>query len=396
MRVRRFELRLIGIGLVLAWTVAGGLVLLAYRPGGPLDLFVGVTMCIPIAIAVAGVVWPPVPRGAGAFPVMIGIGVGSLLMLVPSIGGVANQLAALGSQTLLPSPEAAYPWLLALLGTSLLTGFGVARRIHGGEAIRRRRLARGLVIAVLLTTAAGSLFAGVAVANEVALARSSSPPTASRYGPTAATTQPPDCNGQLDVGSTARLTVHLDGEVDLDSIGSVDLTGYRAGNDLRWLAYVATSDQLGSYGAARVGSSAWLRAPTGSWVSTPPSVLDSETVDRRALDVALVPGYRATAEDHGIEVIEGARARRCRIAVDGPTFRAAFPQVRWLIGDADMATWRGQLDYWVFLDGQLGVVAGSINGTASGVQQGAVQATVAVRLTATERGRNLVIYPPAP
>ena len=125
-------------------------------------------------------------------------------------------------------------------------------------------------------------------------------------------------------------------------------------------------------------------------------MLDSETVDRRALDVALVPGYRATAEDHGIEVIEGARARRCRIAVDGPTFRAAFPQVRWLIGDADMATWRGQLDYWVFLDGQLGVVAGSINGTASGVQQGAVQATVAVRLTATERGRNVVIYPPAP
>ena len=37
MRVRRFELRLVGAALVVGWTVAAGLVLLAYRPGGPLD-----------------------------------------------------------------------------------------------------------------------------------------------------------------------------------------------------------------------------------------------------------------------------------------------------------------------------------------------------------------------
>ena len=65
-----------------------------------------------------------------------------------------------------------------------------------------------------------------------------------------------------------------------------------------------------------------------------------------------------------MEVIEGARARRCRIAIDGTTFREAFPQVAWLVGDADLHRWRGQLDYWVFLDGQLGQVAGSANGEA--------------------------------
>src|SRR6266550_1289778 len=102
MRARRFELRVIAIALVVAWTVAAGLVLLAYRPGGPLDVFVGVTMLAPIAIAVAGVLWPPVARGSRAFQLMVSLGFGSLLVLLPSIGGVLNQLLALGSQTLLP------------------------------------------------------------------------------------------------------------------------------------------------------------------------------------------------------------------------------------------------------------------------------------------------------
>jgi hypothetical protein len=93
-------------------------------------------------------------------------------------------------------------------------------------------------------------------------------------------------------------------------------------------------------------------------------------------------------------VIEGARARRCRLAIDGPVFRAAFPQVRWLVGDADLHRWRGQLDYWVFLDGQLGQIAGSVNGDATGFAPTALQGTVDVLLTATERGRDTVIYPP--
>jgi hypothetical protein len=114
------------------------------------------------------------------------------------------------------------------------------------------------------------------------------------------------------------------------------------------------------------------------------------------LHAALTPGYRATAEDRGVEVIEGARARHCRIAVDGPVFRAAFPQARWLVGDDDLHRWRGQLDYWVFLDGQLGQVAGSVNGEGTSVAEKAIQGTIDVHLTATERGRNAVIYPPGP
>jgi hypothetical protein len=73
-----------------------------------------------------------------------------------------------------------------------------------------------------------------------------------------------------------------------------------------------------------------------------------------------------------------------------------FPQVGWLVGDADLAKWRGQLDYWVFLDGTLGQVAGRVNGEAVGLEPGAIQADVEVLLTSTHRGRDVVIYAPAP
>ena len=46
-------------------------------------------------------------------------------------------------------------------------------------------------------------------------------------------------------------------------------------------------------------------------------VVRDATVDLRAIDIALTAGYRATAENRGIESIVGARARHCRIAVDG-------------------------------------------------------------------------------
>ena len=120
------------------------------------------------------------------------------------------------------------------------------------------------------------------------------------------------------------------------------------------------------------------------------------TIDVRVLQTALTTAGRAIFEDRGVEVIEGARARHCRVAVDGDTFAAAFPQIKWLVGDADLHRWRGQLDYWVFLDGQLGQVAGSASGEAMGLDPDALLATVDVRMTATSRGDDLVIYPPSP
>jgi hypothetical protein len=393
-RVREFELRLIAVALVVAWVVAAVLVLVAYRPGGPFDVLVGVTFLVPIAIAGSAVRWPPLARGSGAFPLMITLGLGSLLLLLPSIGGVFNQLQALGSQTLLPSWEAAYPWALALAGTSLFAGFGLARRVLGGTALRPRRLAVGLAIGAGFAVLAGIAFASVAVANELALRDRPGSLAGSRFGPTDIGAEPPPCDGALAAGPTALVAVDLAGTVDLRPIGSVDQDGPRNGTDFRWAAYVATGREIGSYGAATAAGQAWSRTPERSWQATSPAAVADGTMDLLAIDVALTPGFRATAEDRGTEVLEGAPARRCRIAVDGAAFRSAFPQVRWLVGGADLGHWRGQLDFWVFLDGQIGQIAGNISGEGSAVLPEALQGTIEVLLTATQRGRDFVIYPP--
>ena len=105
-RVRRLGLRLIGLGLVGAWGLAAALILSTYRPGGPLDVVVGITMLVPVGIALASVVWPPLTRRHVTHAAIVALGLATLLVLLPSIGGVWNQLQALGSQTLLPSLEA--------------------------------------------------------------------------------------------------------------------------------------------------------------------------------------------------------------------------------------------------------------------------------------------------
>jgi len=392
-RVRTFELRLIGVALVACWTLTAGLVLLAYRPGGPIDVLVGLLAAGPVSIALLGVVWPPLAHGERSFPAMIWLGVGSLLFLIPSIGGLLTQLRALGSQTLLPSPEAAYPWFLALATTSLFSGFGVARRMLGQTAMRRRRLVRGVLVAVVCTTVSGGVFTGAAVANDLALR--DVVPVSSRFGPTDPEAEPVLCTDPLDVGRTAELTLRMTAEVDLRPLGSVDLTGLRAGRDYRWLAHVATDRELGTYGHARLDDRSWRRTPTAGWRAVDDRDPDRLAVDRRVAEVALTDGIRATAEDHGVEVIEGARARHCRVAVDGATFKEAFPQVRWLLGDADLGRWRGQLDYWIFLDDELGQVAGRASGEATGIEPDALLATVELHLTATDRDREVVLYPPA-
>ena len=392
-RVRTFELRLIAAGLVACWTLAAVIVVFGYRPGGPVDLVVGLAAAGPVAIALAGVIWPPATHGRTAFAAMVWLGVGTLLVLIPSIIGVSGQLEQGGAQTLLPSVEAAYPWGLALLGTSLFAGFGIARRVLGETAMRRRRLARGVIVATVFAIAAGTLFTAVAMANELALR--DRPTASSRFGPTDSEIEPPLCDGPLSVGETARIELHLLGDLDGESIGSVDLAGDRNRGNFRWLAYAATSRELGLQGSARIDTDAWVRQPFGGWHRATQLEVADGTVDAQAFEAALAEGTRATAEQLGVDVIEGARARHCKIAIDGPTFRSAFPQVKWLVGDADLDRWRGELDYWVFLDGQLGRVTGSLNGDAAGIREGALQGTVRVNLSATHRGTDLRIDPPA-
>ena len=392
MRVRIFELRLIAVALTVLWAFTGGLLLLGYRPGGPIDLLVGIAGCLTIPVAVAGLVWPPAARGDRAFAGIVWLGLGADLLLVPSIGGLLGRLGARGPQTLLPSLEAAYPWLLAFAATSLFAGLGIARRQLGGAALRRDRLLRGVAFASGATSLIGLAFAGAAIANDLALR--DVPAVASRFGPTRTNLDPPPCDDVLRVGSAARLTLTIDGDVERRSIGTATLTGVRSSVDVRWTADVASDRALGRFGVARIGGSAWTLRPGRSWqFATPASVAD-EAVDLQLLATGLTPANRIAAEDRGLEFVEGARARHCRIAIDGPTFLVSFPQVGWLTGDADLHRWRGQLDYWIFVDGELGRAEGSVNGEAITIGRDGLRGTIRTTLIAVDRDRPTTIDPP--
>ena len=391
-RVRTFELRLIAVALTACWALTAVIVLLGYRPGGPVDLAVGAVASLPAGIALTGLIWPPATHGRRAFSLMVWLGLGTLLVLVPSTAGVSGQLIRRGSQTLVPSVESAYPWVLALVGTSLFAGFGIARRLLGETAMRRRRLIRGVLVATGMAVGSAAAFSAVALGNEIGLR--DRPIVSSRFGPTDVEGEPPLCDAALTVGTTAQLELHLRANLDGRPLGTVDLSGQRVGSDFRWLAYAATVRELGLRGAARIGPDAWVRDPFAGWRRATAAEVAQGTVDEQAFGSALSGGARVAAELHGIDVIEGARARHCRVAIDGPTFRLAFPQVAWLVGDADLARWRGQLDYWIFLDGQLGRMTGSVNGDAGDIRTGALQATVEVELNATDRGDDVHVTAP--
>lgn len=392
MRVRSFELRLVALGLTALWSLFAVYVILGYRPGGPIDGLVGLTAMLPMAVALAAVIWPPVARGRNAFAALVWLGLGAALLLVPSIGAVLNQLLDRGRQTLLPSLQVAYPWALALAATSLFAGLGISRHLLGHGARRRHRLVRGVVLALVLMVGVGSLFTTAAVTNDLALR--SEPIHESRFGPVGGNVEPPQCDGDIRAGPAAVLDLTLTGAVDGRTIGTVQVDGTRAGTEIRWIGDVATETILGRRGVAVVGGRAWVLGPGSSWLATPPPTVADQELDLQVLATALAPGIRATAEDHNIELVEGARARHCLVAVDGPIFLAAIPQAAWLVAGDSLRRWRGELDYWIFSDGEIGQVTGGVSGPPPALGVAGIQGTIRVALTATNRDVARTIVPP--
>mgnify|MGYP003519336723 CR=1 FL=1 len=107
------------------------------------------------------------------------------------------------------------------------------------------------------------------------------------------------------------------------------------------------------------------------------------------------PSAEANApEDRGLDFIDGARARHCRTPIDGVTLRRVLPQVELLVGATDISRWRGDLDYWVFADGELGQVDGRVSGPAEGLDEDGLQAGVRFRMLAFDRGLPITVLPP--
>lgn len=392
MRVRLLEIRLLAAGLAALWAAAAGLLLVGYRPGGPADILVGLAALAPLAVAVAAVAWPPAARGGLTFRSIAALGVGTAIILLPTLAGLVRQLLERGFQTLLPSPEAAYPWALAILGTSLFASLGIARRVLGARSGRPGRLGASIALGIGLAAACGSVMAGATIANELALG--DQPAAASRYGPTDPALTPPLCDEPMAGGETATLTLELGGTMDGRSLGIARVRGGRSGQDFRWLAEVTTTRDVGFHGAAVIGSRGWIRQSGTRWVQVSQATAGGESLDLAVLAAALDPLRRTAVEDLGLVYVEGARARRCRVAVDGAVFRAAFPQVRWLVGSTDLQGWRGEIDAWVFADGQLGRAEGRLGGPGFAIVPSAIQVELTASLTATRRGEPVTVTPP--
>ena len=388
----QFELRLIAVALVVCWTVAALLILLAYRPGGPLDVVVGLTAIIPVAIALAGAVWPPVRRGERAFAAIVWLGVARAA--VPHPVHRRRRRASCWRSGRRPSCRRRRrptrgcwrSWRRAC------SRVGVARRLQGGTALRRKRLSGRIAFAVWLTSCRAILFAAVAVANELALR--DAPSRVVPVRPDRAAGEPPACDGPLVVGAAARLRAApaRHGRSSPGRLGRAGRDARRQGLPLARVRRVEPAARAVRVGADRRpvrGPSAGRRVAAAgaglvTWRRRRPGT-------RGGADTRL-PRDRRGPRDRGHRGRPGATLPDRDRRHDLP--RRPSRRSRWLVGDADLHRWRGQLDYWVFLDGRLGQVAGSANGEAGGIVPDALSGTIDVRLTATERGRDSVIYPP--
>jgi hypothetical protein len=380
------------VALAALWLAAFGLVLVGYRPGGPVDILVGIAAIGPVLVAGAAILWPPVARGDRAFAGIAWLALASMLLLVPSLAGLVTQLAGRGPQTLLPSLEAAYPWLLALTATGLFAGLGVARRRLGGASLRRARLVLGSVVAAAMVLLSGAAFATAAIVNELALGER--PAIASRFGPTDPTLEPPACTDLVLAGSTARLELRMDGSIDNRYTGQVVLQGIRNGADVAWTGFAATRLTLGQQGLVRLGERVWVLSPGRSWTAADTDRGAGYDIDRQVVEVTLSPAEANAPEDHGLAFVDGARARHCRIPIDGVMLRRILPQVELLVGATDISRWRGDLDFWVFADGQLGQVDGRVSGLAEGLGNDSLQAGVRFRMLSFDRGLPITVLPP--
>jgi len=154
---------------------------------------------------------------------------------------------------------------------------------------------------------AGSAFSAAAVANELALA--DRPANASRFGPTDPALEPPACTDPVEIGSTARLQLRMDGSIDGTYTGQVALNGIRSKGDVSWNGFGATRYALGQQGMVRIGARVWMLSPASRWTEVEPGLGTGWDTDRQIASVALTPAAANAPEDRGLSFIDGARAR---------------------------------------------------------------------------------------
>jgi hypothetical protein len=396
----RTSLRVQGLRLLAAllaglWSGLANALLVAYRPGGPLDELVGTAAFLPVAVAVVAIIWPPVIDEWRAAAAVAWLGIISALLVGPLLLGIIETLAAGGRQELFPSAEVAYAGTLALGTTCLFGSLGLVGTRWKGNLTTRASLISAFSLAGVLTVIGALVFGGAAVANELALR--ASPHSTSRFGPTDSLVPPPHCTEPLMLGPNAVLEATATAAVDGDTVGNVILTGARRGGDERWTAIMQGDFAQGAASYVRIGTQAELHESGQEWRSIDPHSLgllgeQGLTVEEPIEAVALGALGKPVTEELGIELIEGAQARHCRTPVDGPTAVELSLPLRWLAGGQlvtparELEAWRGNLDWWIFADGELGQAVVTIHGYPGEAWPSAgLQGSITARMTSLDR-----------
>jgi hypothetical protein len=324
--------------------------------------------------------------------------VGALLVLEIRI------IAQPGDQALLPSLEVAYALVLALGSLSLYAAFGISEIPARPGSRAQGRMLHATGLAVIMTASAGFLLGVAALANDLALRDQPAGP--SRFGPTDPELTPPTCDTPVVLGPSAVVEVEAQAIIDGQSVGHASIQGVRDGSDESWSGSAEGDFVRARAGYARLGRDAWmgLGAAEPSPIEVDPFGMHG--TNGLTLDGPVVSLLRATdpevvAEDLGVGLVSGARARHCRTAVNGPSALDTFLPLRWLAGGQlltvthPLEEWRGTLDWWVFTDGQLGQASVDIHGyPGEAWPTSGIAGTLSARLTALDRDIPQVVSAP--
>lgn len=405
-------MRFLAAILTALWAAVAIAVASAYRPGGAVDIVVALACFTPVLVADAGIVWPPLARSHRGRVALVWVWVAAILLAIPVLYGIARTIVVGGPQSLLPSAEAIYGGGLALGAMAFFSIVGLVHERRGTTVLERRSTWLAAGLSVMLSAALGLAFVFVAFANDRALREQE--PASSRFGPTDPDLVPPFCDEPLRLGDNAVITIEARSSVDNEDRGSAILSGRRGGRDETWGGSWRGPDGSGQQAYLRVGPLGWLNdssddpaSPGSTWLEVGPDPFGMVGPRRLTMDgpphaIANVTRGSIVAEDLGLVIVEGARARHCRTFMDGPTALDTFLPLRWLLADSSVvqegaiSRWRGEMDWWVFGDGELGLASVEVSGARgpSGWDSEGVRAVLEARLEAVDRDGELDVSAP--
>ena len=391
---------MLAIVLASLWLALAVSVLVAYHPGGPYDLLVRAAIFIPVPIAGLAVVFPPIGHDQRESAAIGWLGLIGALLLMPLLAGVFDTLRNEARQALFPSAEVAYAAVLTLAITCIFTALGIVERRRQAPLTRGSWVAESIALASALTVTAVLLLGLPSLANERALV--TRPPSTSRFGPTDANLPLPQCEVPPPIGGQAVLEGEVIATIDTRTVERAILSGSRSGSTAEgWVADVSGQFASVPVSFERKAFTAHVRDANGDRTMDP---RDLEMADPGGLtlDGALAAylgrgEVTRVAEDRGIELVENAPARHCRITLDGRGALESSMLTRLVLaGTVDphrnLDAWRGSLEWWVFADGQLGQVIETLGGYPGDAwDTSGLQASITARLAATHRSGSAIM-----